>query len=121
MQRVRRERLRAWCLRVLAGWLTVLGVAVVTPWLSAPSPWLLVCSARGLSAPATPEDGEFTPLHHTLACPLCAVAGAPPPHAASASQFADAPLFTPSALTDLAPTVRRSAAPLPARGPPLVA
>jgi hypothetical protein len=101
---------------VLAWFMLSLGVALASPLLGSPD-MMLVCSGTGamkLLAPAS-GDAETESTTPTMACPLCAGAApapacvySPPTHALS------------YALQGIAAArlAARTAAPLPARGPP---
>ena len=105
---------------VLACFLLALGVAVASPVVS-PKPLQLVCSSSGaVQLVALDGDDSTTGAGAMLDCPLCIVAGAPPPRV---------PLTAVAPVADMAPlavVVRmrvaiRTAPPLPARGPPAIA
>lgn len=103
---------------VLVWFVLSLGVAVASPVVN-PQAMELVCSGSGGIKVLVKTDDGAKPLgSHTLDCPLCASAGTPPPLAHTPA--GPAPLLThvlrPAAATHLA---WRTAAPLPARGPPV--
>lgn len=102
---------------VLVWFVLAVGVAVAAP-LVQPQSATLVCTASGaVKLVAGGDEGSAAPKHHTLDCVLCLALGAPP----SAPLDGLAPA---SALRSIqvelsaAPLARRSASPLPARGPP---
>jgi len=104
---------------VLAWFACVLGVAAASPLLH-PRPVQPVCTAGGGTKwVVLDEDGRaMVPGHHTLDCPLCLIAGAPPPSspasAGTSAAWAEAPDFRVAAHLPAA----WAGAPLPARGPP---
>jgi hypothetical protein len=78
----------------------------------------LVCSASGVTKVVVQSDGDSNPqIAHTVHCPLCLLAGAPPSFIAQVTAFAGHSLFALAALAS-APLVLLTGAPLPARGPP---
>ncbi|MEO7549378.1 MAG: DUF2946 family protein [Ramlibacter sp.] len=103
---------------VLAWFALSIGVAVASPLVN-PQSIELLCSGSGtMKVLVKSADGTPVPTTHTaMDCPLCATVGAPPPAA-----FDTAPLVHPLALAvqpiPAAHVAARSAAPLPARGPP---
>lgn len=103
---------------VLAWFALSVGVAVASPLVN-PQSIELLCSGSGtMKVLVKAADGTPVQATHTaLDCPLCATAGAPPP-----APFDGAPLVHPLALAvqpiPAARIAARTAAPLPARGPP---
>ena len=112
MQRLRQARFLA---RLVLAWFALsLGVAIASPLVS-PKAMQLVCSGAAIKLVI---QGEGQPSStHTLDCPLCATTSAPPP-----AVTVDAPLEHPLAHVlrpiPAAQLAARTAAPLPARGPP---
>ena len=103
---------------VLAGFLLSLGVAIASPLVNPQSIELLCSGSGAMKVLVKSSDGTPAPATHTaLDCPLCATAGAPPPvtfHLAPrVHALADADQPIPAARI-----AARTAAPLPARGPP---
>jgi hypothetical protein len=98
-----------------------LGVAVAAP-LVHPQAMELVCSSAGaVKVIVKTDDGARELGASHLDCPLCALAGAPPPQG-EVPRFAH-PLPLGHALQPI-PAARlaaATAAPLPARGPPALA
>lgn len=100
---------------VLVWFALSIGVAIASP-LVKPQALELVCSGAG-AIKLVKTDGDAKVSGHTLDCPLCAAVGAPPPaHLAQPVQarplgHALLPLVS-------AHIAGRTAAPLPARGPP---
>jgi hypothetical protein len=81
----------------------------------------LVCSASGVTKLLVqPDGGSSSPIDHTAHCPLCLLASAPPPYICEVAAFAAHSSFTPQA-TAVAPMAATAGAPLPARGPPVLA
>lgn len=113
------RRFRALASFMLVWFAMSIGVATASPFVH-PQSAQLVCSASGdIKLLALGDDGTQTQRGHTLDCPLCVHFGsaAPPP----------APIRLPQALRlahallpiPAAHIAARTAAPLPARGPPL--
>jgi hypothetical protein len=104
---------------VLAWFALSLFVGIVSPMVN-PQSVELVCSASGaFKVVVKSADGVKQVASHTLDCPLCLAVGAPPPVQA---HFTSEPAGrTPYLLQSNASAKTRwlSAAPLPARGPPL--
>jgi len=98
-----------------------LGVAVASPLVN-PQDMELVCSSAGaIKIVVKSDDGARELGGSHMDCPLCAIAGAPPP-SADVPQFVH-PLPLGRALQPI-PAARlaaATAAPLPARGPPALA
>ena len=105
---------------VLLWFVLSLGAAIASPWIK-PQPLQIVCSVAGVAKlVAASDDGAPSPLAHTLDCPLCATSVAPPPLAqAVAAPLHEAPALAQPYASSHEP--RNSAAPLPARGPPVSA
>lgn len=106
--------------RLVLAWVVLsLGVAVASP-IVKPQNVLLVCTGSGvMKVLVTADDGSTTEMGSAgMDCPLCASFSAPPPPVAAqtiapAQPLAYALQSIPSALI-----AARTAAPLPARGPP---
>jgi hypothetical protein len=115
MQALRRANLLA---RLVLAWFALtLGVAIPSPLVN-PQGMELVCSGAGALKLVVKADGSTGPATgHTLDCPLCASFSAPPAAAPAVTAMAlprgDFVTQAPASRTAL-----RSAAPLPARGPP---
>ena len=105
---------------VLLWFVLSLGAAIASPWVN-PQPLQLVCSVAGVAKlVAASDDGAPAALAHTLDCPLCMGTVAPPPVAlAVAAPLHEAPALAQPYASSHEP--RNSAAPLPARGPPVSA
>lgn len=104
---------------VLAWFVLTLGVAVASP-LIHPHTLELVCAdGRSMKLIVLDGDGQVVDGdHHTLDCPMCFGAGAPPSRTAAlplAPPDARAHALQPQVAAHLAGLV---GAPLPARGPP---
>lgn len=115
MQTLRHARLLA---RFVLVWFALaLGVAIASPLVNPKSIELVCASGGAMKLIVTSDDGSQATSSHTLDCPLCATAGAPPP-------LAEFPLLLPSPLAQAlrpitaAHIVGRTAAPFPPRGPP---
>jgi hypothetical protein len=117
MPALRRARLLASF--VLAWFALSLGVAVASP-LVQPKPMEIVCSAAGAAMlVAVTDDGAQTPAAGHIDCPLCLPAGAPPPALPLAKPPTVQPLGHAVQAIPAARIAAATAAPLPARGPPL--
>ena len=102
---------------VLAGFVLALGVAIASP-LVQPQSMELVCATGGaMKLIVKNADGTAQERGHTLDCPLCASVAAPPPLIALAVE-APSPLAYALQPLPAAHIAARTAAPLPARGPP---
>jgi hypothetical protein len=102
---------------VLAWFALTLGVAIAAPMVN-PQSMELVCSGAGAVKLVVKSDTGTAPASgHTLDCPLCVSFSAPPATApvvaATSLPRGDLVALIPSSRIAL-----RSAAPLPARGPP---
>lgn len=114
MQRLRNA---AFLARLVLAWFALsLGVAVAAPVVQ-PQGLDLVCAGGGAMKLLAKSDQGKPAGSHTLDCPLCVCAVAPPPLAtAAALAVRAAPLDAPARIAAHVPT--RTAAPPPARGPP---
>ncbi len=109
---------RALAFGVLAWFVLSLGVAIASP-VVRPQALTLVCSAAGaVKLVAGNDEGTAASAsHHALDCVLCLALGAPPADTIGLQT----PLLAPALALAYAPAAFvpwRSAAPLPARGPP---
>ena len=118
MQTLRRAHTLA---RLVLAWFVLsLGVAVAAPLLQSQD-MVLVCSSAGaVKLMLTSSDGSSHELgSQGMDCPMCVLTGAPPsvhaPVVAPAQPLAYALQSIPAARI-----AARTAAPLPARGPPLL-
>lgn len=115
MQTLRHARFLA---RLVLVWFTfALGVAIASP-LVKPQSMELVCASGGaMKLIVTSDDGSQAASSLTLDCPLCVTAGGPPSLAQPAAQLpaALAHVLLPVAAAHIS---GRTAAALPARGPP---
>ena len=115
------RRLRLLACFLLAWFAVAIGVATASP-LVHPQAMELICSAAGdVKLIVLSDDGAQGQRGHTLDCPLCVHLGgaAPPPPGGLCLQVMQplAHALRPIALAHIA---ARTAAPLPARGPPAV-
>jgi hypothetical protein len=104
---------------VLAWFALVVGLAAAAPWMQ-PAGLADVCTAATPGDPASaPGDSGGSLPRHALDCPFCLPAHAPPP-SLDALVVPPAPVVHEAARTSVraARPATRSAAPLPARGPP---
>lgn len=102
---------------VLAWFVLSIGVAIAAP-LVKPQAMELICSGAGtMKLLVKSDDGSPAQSGHTLECPLCASLSAPPPVARLTAEPAQ-PLAYVLPSSPAAPLAARTAAPLPARGPP---
>lgn len=102
---------------VLACFVLAIGVAVASP-LVKPQTMELVCSGAGAMKLLIKTDDGGSVGHHTLHCPLCASLGAPPPQLRVMAEPYQ-PLSHVLRPTPAAHIAALTAAPLPARGPPV--
>lgn len=103
--------------RLVLAWLALsIGVAVASPAIK-PAGMGLICSGAGIVLVASDNGGE-APTAHALECPLCAGLGAPPPFADAAHE-SSLPLSRAVQSIPSARIATLTAAPPPARGPPL--
>ncbi len=106
-----------WARFVLLWFALSIGVAIASP-LIKPQAMELICTSNGATKLLVKTDeGVKTMSGHTLECSLCATMSAPPPVASSSAQPAQ-PLGHVLHSIPAAHVAARSAAPLPARGPP---
>jgi len=104
---------------VLLWFALALGAAVASP-LVRPQSVQLVCTGSGaVKVLSLADDGTVQSTGHLLDCPLCVVAGAPPPERPRAVQPRQ-PLSRMSVAVRVACPDARCAPPLPPRGPPAV-
>jgi hypothetical protein len=115
MQRLRHARFLA---RLVLVWFALaIGAAVAAPIVQSGS-LELVCSGSGtIKLLVKGDDGSSRTARHTLDCPLCVPMGAPPP-AAGQTGLLPLPLAGPIGTTVPTRIALRTAAALPARGPP---
>ena len=103
---------------VLVWFMCALGVAVASPMVH-PQAMEMVCSSGGaVKLLVKTANGVQEMGAHALDCPLCLFGGAPPPQAAPTSAALVQPLAYVLRSIPAARLVARTAAPLPARGPP---
>ncbi len=104
---------------VLAWFVLSLGVAVASP-IVKPQDILLVCSGSGaMKVLVKADDGSTSELgSKAMDCPLCAPMAAPPPPAFNTVAAPYLPLSYALQGIPGAHIAARTAAPLPARGPP---
>jgi hypothetical protein len=115
MQALRNARRIA---RLVLAWFALsLGVAIASP-LVKPAGIEVICSGGGAIKLLVKGDGGTAPATHTLDCPLCASIAAPPP--VPRIEFASLPVLGHAVQAIPAARIAAlTAAPLPARGPPL--
>ncbi len=116
-----RLSVRHWALHsarfVLLWFALSLGVAIASP-LIKPQAMELICTSAGAAKLLVKTDeGVKEVSGHTLDCPLCATLSAPPPVAHQSAESAQ-PLGYVLQSIPAAHVAARTAAPLPARGPP---
>lgn len=106
-----------WARFVLLWFALSIGVAIASP-LIKPQAMELICTSAGATQLLVKTDEGVKDMSgHTLDCPLCATLSAPPPVARQPAQPAQ-PLGHGLQSLPAAHVPARSAAPLPARGPP---
>ena len=103
---------------VLAWFVLALGVALASPILK-PQDILLVCTGNGvMKVLVQAEDGSASEVaDNSMHCPLCGPMVAPPPIFFSAAEPVHPLAYSLQAIPS-AHIAARTAAPLPARGPP---
>lgn len=115
MQTLRRAHVLA---RFVLVWFALaLGAAIASP-IVKPQAMELVCSAGGAVKLVTSDDGAPSSAGHTLDCPLCLISSSAPPPALQLQVEPQQPLAYSLRPIPAAPIAGRTAAPLPARGPP---
>ena len=108
-----------WITRCVLVWFVLsLGVAVASP-LVKPQDLLLVCSASGaMKVLVQADDGSVSEVvGNTMHCPMCAPMAGPPPAARLTVEPVQALAHALQGIPS-AHIAARTAAPLPARGPP---
>jgi hypothetical protein len=116
MHRLRHASFLARC--VLAWFVLALGAAIASP-IVQPQAMELICTGSGaMKVLVKTADGAPEASTHTLDCPLCATVGTPPP-AARAVAEPHQPLAHALRPVAAAHITWFTAAPPPARGPPL--
>ena len=116
MQTLRNANTLARC--VLVWFALTVGVAIASP-LIKPLSFEMICSGSGVMKMLPKTDAGKAPMSGlTLDCPLCVAVGAPPPVAGlvAAPQQALSSVLQPGPAAQIA---ARTAAPPPARGPPV--
>lgn len=106
--------------RLVLAWVVLsLGVAVASP-IVKPQNVLLVCTGSGaMKVLVTADDGSTSEVGSaSMDCPLCASFSAPPPPASTQTMEPAQPLAYALQSIPAAHIAARTAAPLPARGPP---
>ena len=106
--------------RLVLAWVVLsLGVAVASP-IVKPQNVLLVCTGSGaMKVLVTADDGSTTEVGSaSMDCPLCASFSAPPPPVAAPTVEPAQSLAYALQSIPAAHIAARTAAPLPARGPP---
>ena len=112
------RRIRLLTCLVLAWFALSVGVAIASPWVQ-PQALQWICSGTGeMKMLLSSDDGTPELRGHTLDCPLCLHLGTAPPPLAVALLWAAPPPTLAPLLAPLEPLAARTAAPLPARGPP---
>jgi hypothetical protein len=113
MQRLRQARFLA---RLVLAWFALaIGVAIASPVVQ-PTTTQLVCGGGEMKLVVHDESGNESASTHTPDCPLCTTPSAPPPARATAQS--PSPLSHSLQPIPAARLAARTAAPLPARGPP---
>jgi len=114
-------RVRHFASLVLAWFVLSLGVAIASP-IVQPRMTQLVCTSAGAVKIVVQTDDGAQDLgaSHMMDCSLCFLMGAPPPAPALASLPNVQPLAFVAQSIPAARLAAATAAPLPARGPPLL-
>lgn len=116
MQTLRRAHFLA---RFVLVWFALsIGVAIASP-IVKPQAMALICSGAGVVKLVQTDDGVPAPSGHTLDCPLCMISSAPPP-VVRLQVEPQQPLAHALRSIPAAHIAGRTAAPLPARGPPFL-
>ncbi len=114
---ITRLKTRDWARFVLVWFVLSIGVAIASP-LIKPQAMELICTSAGAAKLLVKtDDGVKEMSGHTLECPLCATLSAPPPVTQLRAEPAQ-PLGYVLQSIPAAHVAARTAAPLPARGPP---
>ena len=103
---------------VLAWFALAVGVATASPVVK-PKSMELLCSGGGMKLLVTSDDGSTPAPGHTLDCPLCVLLDAPPASTAGLVQVQPPSVAMLLSHAD-APLAVFTAAPPPARAPPLL-
>ena len=104
---------------VLVWFALSIGVAIASP-LVKPQAMELICSGSGaVKLLIQTDDGGQEVASFTLDCPLCATSSAPPPPATRLTSEPAQPLAYVLQSIPAARIASLTAAPLPARGPPI--
>ena len=102
---------------VLLGFVLSLGVAIASPIVN-PQTTQLICSASGgMKVIVTTTDGSTEVASQSMDCPLCVSIIAPPPVLKSTFESVQSLSYALQPIPSVI-TTKRTAAPLPARGPP---
>ena len=102
---------------VLLGCMLSLGVAIASP-IANPKATQLICSASGgMKIIVTTADGSSEVASQSMDCPLCVSIIAPPPVLKTSFESTQAVSYALQPIP-AATLAKRTAAPLPARGPP---
>jgi hypothetical protein len=101
---------------VLAWFVLSIGVAIASPMVK-PQAMELICTGAGSIKMVQTDDGTQPSSSHTLDCPLCSTLSAPPALLRLSAEPAQ-PLTHVLQSTPATHLAARTAAPLPARGPP---
>jgi len=114
MQRLRQATFLA---RLVLAWFALaIGAAVAAPVVQPRSIELLCTGTGAMKLLVQGAEGQPAPAGHTLDCPLCGAATAPPPVVLAVAP--DAPRAQQLRRHPAGRMALRSGAPLPARGPP---
>ncbi len=105
--------------RFVLVWMVLsLGAAVASPIVKPQNVFLICTGAGAMKVLIATEDGSITEMgSSSMDCPLCATAGAPPPIAIGAVLPVQSLAYALQSIPS-AHIAARTAAPLPARGPP---
>lgn len=104
--------------RLMLAWFVLsIGAAVASPWIKAQGVELVCAGSGAIKLLVHSDEGAHEIPSHTLDCPLCVQTGAPPSLSVGAPATPRALDYGPRMLP-ASHTAARTAAPLPARGPP---
>jgi hypothetical protein len=117
MQRLRHATFLA---RLVLAWFALaIGAAVASPVVQPKSIELLCTGTGAMKLLVKDADGNPAPTGHSLDCPLCGAASAPPPVARTSEPAIEA--AAPPTGVAVRPMAAATGAPMPARGPPATA
>ncbi len=118
------HRLRTWTLlpwMALVWFALSIGAAIASPAIEPQSVEVVCSSIGGMKLVVHTDDGTQELGNSSMECPLCIPSAAPPPHPVLPSIALPLPLAHAVQSIPAARIAAATAAPLPPRGPPLLA